>query len=204
MEDLQEIHLDVLKEIGNIGAGNALTALSKLVNEGFDMSVARVAQVEFKDISHSIGGEDQVVIGIIANITGDVDGMVMFIINKESGEFLINSLLYSEDKTFESEFNEMEYSALKEVGNILNASYLGSLATLMNKKLEPSVPYLAIDMANAVLSVPAIEFGKVSDKAIFIESLFEARNKKTSGFFILIPDKDSYNTILSSLGVKLI
>ena len=198
MQNIDE-HFDILKEIGNIGAGNAVTALSQILNKKIKMSVPNINLSDFKDVATFVGGPEKLIIGILVNVSGDINGIMMFIVRLESARILTNSM-FSSDKSG-SDFDEIELSALKEVGNILASSYLGSLASLINKKISLSVPYISIDMANAILSVPAIEFSKVADRVLFIESVFEADKQDVSGYFVLVPDMPSFNLILSSLGV---
>lgn len=95
---------------------------------------------------------------------------------------------------------EMELSALNEIGNIITGAYLNSLSSLTNMKIFPSIPYLSIDMAGAILSVPAIEFGAIGDKILLIQSQF-TDDKVLDGYFILVPDVDSYDKIMASLGM---
>lgn len=95
----------------------------------------------------------------------------------------------------------MDLSALNEIGNIIAGAYLSSLSTLTNLKIIASIPYMAIDMAGAILSVPAIEFGKVGDRALLIQTDFGGEIERVFGYFILIPELDSYETILKSIGM---
>lgn len=199
-KDLKQVHYDILKEIGNIGSGNAVTALSKIMKKKVDMDVPVVNIVDFKDISNFVGGAENIIIGILVNLSGDVNGIMMFIVNQRTARTLINNI-FNKEMGDSYEFNEIELSALKEVGNILSSSYLGSLSMLINKKIVPSVPYLSIDMANAILSVPAIEFSKIADKVLFIESIFKSNTENVSGYFVLVPDMPSFDLILKSLGV---
>jgi len=201
--NLQNIEIDTLKEIGNIGAGNAATAMSKMLGRRIILKVPAVNIVEFKDIAESLGGPEQIVIGVLIQITGDINGMMMFLVRKESGAVLIHSLMGDLAPQQDSDnFTEMELSAMNEIGNILASSYLGSLAGFIQKNVIPSVPFLSIDMANAILSVPAIEFGKTADQALLIESVFETNTDSLSGYFLLIPDVPSLQLILSALGVR--
>ena len=100
----------------------------------------------------------------------------------------------------EENFSEMEMSALKEIGNIITGSYLNALSSLTNLKIFPSIPDLCIDMAGAILSVPAIEFGIMGDKILLIETAF-TDDSELNGYFILIPDLQSYDKILGALGM---
>ncbi|MBB2182764.1 chemotaxis protein CheC [Lachnospiraceae bacterium MD1] len=192
---------DVLREIGNIGAGNATTALSQMINAKIDMKVPNVELLEFKELSDIVGGAENLVVGILFTLEGQIDGMMMFMMDVDASRHLVNLLLGNTDENTSSEFTEMELSALNEIGNIIAGAYLSSLATLTNIVITSSVPYMAIDMAGAILSVPAIEFGKIGDKALLIETEFGDEIREVNGYFILIPTINSYGKILSSLGL---
>ena len=169
LDHLSQIHYDVLKEIGNIGAGNATTALATMLNCKVDMHVPQVRLLEFKDVGSLIGGEEQIVVGVYLAVEGDITGSMMFLVELESAKRLVSKLMGG--MPIES-FGEMEMSAMQEVGNIITGSYLNSLATLTNMKIYPNTPNLAVDMAGAILSVPAIEFGMMGDKILLIETVF--------------------------------
>ncbi len=197
LNDLSDQYFDVLKEIGNIGAGNATTALSQMLNTRVDMKVPQVKLMEFKEVGTTMGGEDQIVAGIYLVVEGDITGSIMFMQKKESARVMISKLMGMEIQG--EEFSEMEKSALKEIGNIITGAYLNSLSSLTHLTIYPSVPDLCIDMAGAILSVPAIEFGTVSDRLLLIQTDF-TDDEDMSGYFILVPDEKSYGKILESLG----
>lgn len=199
MVNFNDQYYDVLKEIGNIGAGNATTALSQMLNTRVDMAVPKVRLMEFKEVGDAMGGEDQLVAGIYLAVEGDITGSIMFIQRKESARNMVSKLMGMELEG--DEFSEMELSALKEIGNIITGAYLNSLSTLTNLCIYPSVPELCIDMAAAIMSVPAIEFGTIGDRILMIQTDF-ADDADMSGYFILMPDEVSYDKILSALGVR--
>ena len=204
LDGLNDMQYDVLKELGNIGAGNATTALSKMLNIKMDMSVPNVALVPFSDISSIIGPEDQTVVGILLGIEGDIDGMMMFIFDTKSACHLVNTLMMrnvteNEDRML-SDYSEMEMSALNEIGNIVSGSYLNAISALTGMKMISTVPSMAVDMIGALLSLPAAEFGKYGDKLLLIKSQFGELDF-VNGYFLLIPELNSYDKILTSLGV---
>ena len=199
IDELNSLQIDVLKEIGNIGAGNAATALSKMISKRIDMDVPKVNILEFKNVAELVGGPETEVIGIYFKVNGDINGSIMVLIDKKSAKMLANMLMGRNEN--EDDLDEMDLSALQEVGNILSGSYLSSLSTLTNLNLTMSVPSLAIDMAGAIISVPVILFGQVGDRVMLIETdLFEGTYHVKSNFF-LIPDEDSFEILLKSLGV---
>lgn len=203
LEKLEDSQFDVLKEIGNIGAGNATTALATMLNIKVDMSVPNVALLPFDNISSFIGSEEQTVVGILLEIQGDIDGMMMFLFDMKSAHHIVNSLMMRDvhqDENGMADFSEMEMSALNEIGNIVSGSYLSALSGLTGMKMVSSVPALSIDMLGALLSVPAIEFGKYGDKLLMIQSEF-GEDDFVTGYFLLIPELESYDKILTSLGM---
>ncbi|MCR5635229.1 MAG: chemotaxis protein CheC [Lachnospiraceae bacterium] len=197
VSEMGDQYFDVLKEIGNIGAGNATTALSQMMGCKVDMAVPKVNLMEFKEVGTTMGGEDQIVAGIYLVVEGDINGSIMFMQKKESARHMVSKLMGMEITG--EDFTEMEASALKEIGNIIAGAYLNSLSTLTNLTIYPSVPELCIDMAGAILSVPAIEFGAVGDKMLLIQTDF-TDEMDLSGYFILVPDETSYSKILTALG----
>lgn len=204
LNGMDNMQYDVLREIGNIGAGNATTALSQMINARVSMNVPKVEILEFKELSDIVGGAEKIVVGILFTLSGDIDGMMMFMMDKVASMHLVNILLGNPEQTEineQSEFSEMGLSALNEIGNIISGAYLSSLSTLTNLTIISSIPYMAIDMAGAILSVPAIEFGKIGDKALLIETEFGDMDNYVNGYFILIPTLNSYSSILKSLGL---
>lgn len=188
-----EMNLDALKEVANIGTGNAATSLSSFINQKITMKVPSVKMPEFKHLADHIGGAEALISGLLINISGDIDGMIMYLMPEQSACNLANKLM-SKNKKSLTEFDELDASMLTEIGNILTSSYLTALSKLMNYQIKQSVPSLSIDMAGAILSVPAIEFGRVADNVLFIESAFNqiidenGENLDISGYFMLIPE----------------
>ena len=201
IRDIYSRNLDILSEIGNIGAGNATTALAQIIGNKVNMDVPQVRLLGFNELTEIIGGAENIVIGIMCRIEGDLTGMMMFMLEKAAAHRLIDIFMMDFDDGCEDEFSEMKLSALHELGNIIVGAYLNALAGLTGLKIIESIPHLSIDMAGAILSVPAIEFGQMGDEALLIESRFFEEDRAASGYFILIPDVPSYDTILKSLHI---
>jgi len=199
IDNLNNSMIDILKELGNIGSGNAATALATMIEKRVDMKVPQVKILEFKDVSNVLGGEETPVVGIYFEMTGELVGNIMFVLNLESAKNLTNIIFNREDDDLS--FTEMDMSALSEIGNILASSYINSLSIMTGLKLKVSVPALSIDMAGAILSVPAIQFGYIADNVLFIETQFEEGNNQVKGNLFLIPDINSFEKMLNSFGV---
>ncbi len=199
LDNVTQNYMDVLKEIGNIGAGNAMTALSQMLQCKVDMQVPQVRLLEFQEVGSMMGGEEQLMVGVYLAVEGDITGSIMFLVRTDSAKHLVDKLMMGLASEGD-ELNEMEISAMKEISNIITGAYLNSLSMLTNLKIYPSPPDLALDMAGAILSVPAIEFGIMGDKILLIQSQFYD-DVEIDGYFILIPDLESYEKILSALGM---
>ncbi len=197
LESISTQYFDVLKELGNIGAGNATTALASLLQCKVDMKVPRVRMLEFKDVGAELGGEEQEMAGAYLAVEGDITGSILFLVKKDIALHLVKKLM---GDMAGDELGEMERSAFKEISNIITGSYLNALSSLTNLCIYPSIPDLAIDMAGAILSVPAIEFGIIGDRILLIESQI-SDDIDIDGFFIMIPDMESYEKILKALGI---
>ncbi|OZV12987.1 CheY-P-specific phosphatase CheC [Tissierella sp. P1] len=200
VDNLNNFMIDVLKELGNIGAGNAATALANMISKKIDMKVPNVRIMEFRDVAEILGGEENLVIGIYFELMEDIVGNMMFALDINSAINLTN-MLYNREKEGK-ELDEMDISALSEVGNIIASSYANSLSSLTGLKMYISVPSISIDMAGAILSVPAIQYGHVSDHALMIETIFEEEQNLVAGNLFFLPDLSSFDKILLALGVK--
>jgi chemotaxis protein CheC len=203
IDDLNSSELEILKEIGNIGAGNAITSLAKMISKRVDMEVPVTRILDFREIPSILGREDDIIVGILLPIVGDLRGFIMFVLNQSSAHSLVNILLGKQEIENSEDFSDIEISALKEVGNILVSSYISALSSLTNLRIVPQVPDISIDMAGAILSVPAINYGTVGDKVLYIETQFDDGTEKVVGEFFLISDVDSYGTLLRALGVTI-
>ena len=193
LDNVNEMYIDVLREIGNIGAGNATTSLASMINEQIDMNVPKVELMEASKLSSAICPEDEIIVGIFLEVTHDITGSMMFLMRMDSAHYLVNKLM-GRDPENDAPFDEMDLSAMKEIGNII--------ASMTNLTILPSVPYIAVDMAGAILSVPAIQFGQYGNNALLIETEF-GDERMINGYFILMPEEESYAKILSSLGIQL-
>ncbi len=199
LDEVNSKYLDVLKEIGNIGAGNATTAIANMLNLRIDMQVPEVAFLPVEQLGSAIGSEEDVIVGILLGVNQDIDGTMMFLMDMPSAHHLVNRLMMRADDYAEP-FDDMDLSAIKEIGNIIAGSYLSALSGLTNLTIAPTVPFVAVDMAAAILSVPAVQFGIFGDNALMIQTQF-SDELGINGYFILMPEEESYGKILASLGV---
>lgn len=192
-------YMDVLREIGNIGAGNATTALASMLQCRIDMNVPEVKLIEVDELAESLGGSQRVMTAIFLEVEGDITGDIIFLLEQGSARFLVSKLMGME---VSGDFGEMELSCIKEISNIIAGSYLNSLSTLTNLKIYPSVPHLQMDMVETILHTPAKENGAENDQILFIQTEFKD-DIQLGGYFVMIPDTESYGKILGALGITL-
>ena len=205
---ITSMHLDILKEIGNIGAGHAATALSTLLDKKIDMKVPSVQVVSFDEMMDMAGGPDNVVVSVFLRIEGEAPGSMFFLLPLEQASMYIRSMIKDRSFSFNAPpYSELGLSAMQELGNILSGSYLSSLSDFTNLKLIPSVPALSVDMAGAIIGFGLLEISQVSDYAIVIDTALKEEEGEESesvkGHFFLLPDPDSFEIIFQSLGVSL-
>ena len=200
--DLSGQHIDVLREIGNIGAGNAATSLSMLLNENVNISIPVVRIDEYEDVIRTVGDPEDLAIAILIYYTGEIRGMVLFLLSVEEAKRMALMLVGYEEEDEDAGISEMKISAIKEIGNILGSSYLGSIGELTGLNFDISVPYTAIDMVGALMSAPMTEFGVDDSKILFVEESFSAQELKLNSHVILFADMPSLNNMLQRLGIE--
>lgn len=204
-QQIRDLHLDVLREIGNIGAAHAATSLSSLMKKKIDMHVPDVKLVSFDEMMELAGGAEKVVAGVFLRIEGEVTGSMFFILPVEQANRFIRQL--TNDTNFDFQvppFSELGISAMQELGNILSGSYLSALSDFTGLNFMPSVPSLSVDMAGSIISFGLMEISTVSDEVIVIETgIFDSTEgtEGVKGHFFLLPDPPSYRTIFQTLGV---
>lgn len=196
---LNSLQLDTLKEITNIGAGNAATALADILADRVSMSVPDLQITGIGDIAEVLGGPEKEVVCILLSVTNDMQGMLMFILEKELTHTLLSLLLNKEINSW-NQIDDMDMSMLKEIGNIIAGAYVGSLATMTDLDIRISPPEIAIDMVGAILSYPATIFGAIGDKVLFVKEDFDNGDQLISCHLLIIPLPESLRLILVRLG----
>lgn len=200
--DLNEMQMDVLREIGNIGSGNAATSLSSMLARPVGIEVPVIRILDYNQVVEALGGPEAMIIGMLLTLNGDVDGMIMFLLQQDFAHMALNALLGENLRDF-NEIDELQYSAMGEIANIMAASYVGAISAMTGLSINISVPGICIDMAGAILSVPAIYYANISDKIIFIEDKFNSNEEIADSHILMIPDVESLKKIMTNLGLEI-
>ena len=200
-DNLNDTQLDVMREIGNIGAGNACTALSGLIGTPIDMSVPRVQLLGIDSTSDYLGGDDKEVLGIRIDVKADLTGMMYHIVNKRFAERLINTFYEKKLDTIKS-IDEMDMSVISEMGNITSGAYANALATLSGYVVDIGTPTPGGYSISEILRVPIETFGEVGDKSLVVDEQFIIDSEKLTSNMILVLEKDSLHRLFDKLGVE--
>ena len=208
MDQLNAMHFDVLREIGNIGQGNAASALSQMLSQTIDISVPTVKLLDFNESVEYLGGPENVVLGMLVGLKGDINGMMLYVLQKNFANSMLNSVFGKEINEL-TELDEMDISFIQEIGNILAGSYVNAISSLTGLTIDISVPTISIDMAGAILAVPAVEFAQIGNSVLFIDDSFLFGDSRTGGDsseiksnMILVPELSSLETLFSKLGIE--
>jgi chemotaxis protein CheC len=202
VRDLKESQLDAMREVANIGAGHAATALSQMTNRTIMINVPRVKIKPLEDAGDMLGPPDQVVASILMHMMGDLTGRAMLLF-PEPAALVLCDYLFRRERGTTTAFGEMEQSSLKEAGNILASAYLNALSDFMGMMLVPSVPSLVIDLSGAVLTSAHLNFGHDREYALCVETSFrsEGSNESMAGHFLLLPDLASLQSIFDAIRI---
>ena len=203
MEDLRTlkaIQLDALREVANIGAGHAATALSQMIGETIMITVPRINVSPLEEVPPQVAEPDEPVAAVLMHMLGDLTGRTLLVFPRRTALRLAGLLLR---RPTSEEFAEMEQSAIKEAGNILSSAYMNALSDFMGMMLLPSPPSLAVDMSNAVLTTAYLQFGSDRDYVFCVESEFLMNDieERLRGYFLLLPDPASLQAILKAVRV---
>ncbi len=197
--ELNEMQLDALKEVGNIGSGNAATALSQMLNKKIDMKVPEVDILPYYEMIKRIGSEEDIVVAVLLAAFGDAPGNLLFIMNYEKAQEFSRVLLGGMEDVSE----ELYISVFQEIGNILGNSYINAMGKLTGLNLITSVPSVAVDMLTAVLSSSFMSAEQFGDNILAIDTNFidDADKLESGGNFFYIPRPNSLSKILEKLGL---
>lgn len=197
--DLNENARDILMEIGNIGTGNAVTSLSQMLSRQIDMERPVVKILEFNEVPELLGGTEEIRVGVLLEINGDINGMFMFLISESFLRVMLEGLLGMAVDDIH-ELDALSLSAVGEIGNIMCCSYINALTRLMDIKVHVSVPDTCVDMIGAILSVPMIHFASISDELLLIEDRYHFGDTAVVSHVLFLPEMDSLEQIFRALG----
>lgn len=197
-QKIDSMRLDVLKELANIGIGNAVSSLSQLLSgEKIDMDVPMATLVPLQEVPETIAAEETAMVGIYLKADGDAHLTILFLLSVDSASNLISSLVPGSA----GEFDEMGISVLMEVGNILTASYLNAISMMTNLQLLPTPPEVAVDMAGAIFSTVLAESSVIEDDIVLLKTSLNTSQTEIEGSILIVPDASSTEKILKILGI---
>lgn len=204
MEDvttLTKIQLDALREVGNIGSGNAASALAQFLNRKIDMAVPSASILDFKEIPELLGGAGTRVMGIFLKVLGEISGRFLLLIPESTSIKLLQTLIPGCEITDPLKMSELESSCMREVGNILAGAFLNALSALTQTPMLNSLPSMTFDMAGAMIDSIVADMTAVSDKVLMIETSFIESEEDLRIHIFLLPEPKSLNILLQKIGV---
>ena len=200
-EDMNALELDVIKEIGSIGTGNAATALSQVLKKTTKMSLPAVYVLGYNEAIEMVGSPEEIVAAVLVKMSGEINGIMLFILKIDFINAVLDSVL-SKDIDDYMDLTELEKSALEEIGNIIISSYVNAMSGLTGVSIKLSIPSIAINMLGGILSVPMVEFGYETDKLMMINGKFIVDDKVLDSNMLMMPDIQSLNYLMQKLGVN--
>lgn len=196
---LDELSRDFLKELGNIGTGNAVTALSQMLMEPVDIEVPGLRIMKYQDCCSLLRSAEELMTGIMVGVTGDLKGVFLFLLDETFTKAVLDNVLGEEERNLLS-LNEMERSLICEMGNIMCGSYICALSAVLDLKMDVTVPALSIDMGLALLSAPVAHYLEVSEDILVIDNIFRLGGKAFTGRILFLPEPEALEKMLQRLG----
>lgn len=199
--NLTKTQLDALREIGNIGSGNAASALAQFLNRKIDMAVPSASIMDFNAIPGLIGGPQKTVMGIFLKVMGEVSGRFLLLIPEKTALRLLHTLIPGCEIDSPLKMGELESSCMREVGNILAGAFLNALSVITQTPMLNSLPSMTFDMAGALIDSIVADMTSVSDKVLMIETSFIESEEDLRIHIFLLPDPASLQLLLQKIGV---
>lgn len=199
-DEMGELGIDMLREIGSIGGGNAATALSSMLNAKVNMSLPEVKVLGFNAALNLVGHPEDVVAAIFVELSGELEGVILFILTKDFADEIVQRML-NKTSVDMMELDELDTSVLTEIGNIVISSYITAMSSLCNVEVDLSVPQFTVNMLGGILSVPIAVMGQHSDRIMMIKGKFRIDGKAMNSDMLLLPDVKSLNILMTKLGV---
>ena len=199
-DQLSSLELDILKEIGSIGTGNAATSLSALIGKPVRIQMPEVRIMGYNEAIEWIGGPEEITAGVLVGMSGQISGIMLSVQQLEFVNLVLDSMLGQSVGDY-MELQELEHSALTEVGNIMISTFINALSGLAGIDIELTVPAFTVDMQGAIMAVPMAEYGGQSDYIMTIGGDFVCNGKEIPCRLLLSPDIRSLNFLLRKLGV---
>ena len=199
-EDMNLQELDVMKEISSIGTSHAATSLSKLLQKEIRISIPEVSILGYEETVERMGQMEELVAATLVQMSNEVNGLMLFVFEKDMMNAVLEKLIGKCYDSFE-EIDELAYSALEEVGNIIICSYVNAFTQLVGVEIDLSVPSSTVNMLGGILTVPIAEYGYETDKLMYINAEFIMDGVRLSDGLLMLPDIESLNSILEKLGV---
>lgn len=199
-EDMNLLELDVMREISSIGTSHAATSLSKLLQKEVRITIPEVNILGYEETVNRIGQIEELVAATLVRMSNQISGMMLFIFKMDLANAILGKLIGRQYTSFE-EMDEMDYSALEEIGNIIICSYVNAFTQLVGVDIDLSVPSSTVNMLGGILTVPMTENNFETDKLMYINAEFIMDGQTLSDGLLMLPDIESLNRILEKLGI---
>lgn len=195
--------MDFLKEMLNIGSGNAVTALSQMLHCDVDIKLPHIHIVTAREAASIIGDPSMPFACVKMGMVGDIRGEIFFIVSeleKEKFVRLVEKTTYGVEQK-----GHADLSVLEEVGNILAGVYLTAIHDFCRLNIFHTVPALKTDMLQSVLDELLIDMEKQEDRFLVVRHELAVTQKDAAAnitaflFLILIPSAASIGVLLDSI-----
>lgn len=193
--EFSDEQVDYLREMMNIGSGNAARALSELLKTSVDSHVPKIGLHPLLEVTRLIGDPTDLVVGIRLKLLGDVMGYMFFMV--AGGQRQPFTALAQQAMPAAAAGGGVP--AMLEVARIIAGSFLNALRHFCGLSITQSTPHLAIDMLQAVMDEAIASVGDRMAQAIVIRNELSAVEKHVSIYLLIVPDRASAGKMVASI-----
>ena len=189
---------DILKELGNIGSGNAVTALSQMLGERLELCMPQCSIVQESGLGGLIKDKNSMYVGVVLNVSGDLQSMIALLLNKEFASMVLERLVGDKDVDVQ-QLDEMQKSAICEIGNIMCNSYYTAMSSMLGRTMNVSVPYMLVDTGERILQIFTEKYMQKDEEMIFVKNTFFYNNQELESHILLHPSSVAVAEMLEKL-----
>ena len=190
--------LATLYQLFTCATKNASEAMHRWTSGGVSLSLDRVVEIPVEEIAREFDIANEYMTMVVFTLTGEYGGVFILMFDEENGRHLAASLTQSKVNA-ESEWTELEKSALSETGNILSGAYFNEISRFTDVDLVPSAPFFMQDFGASVLQQAIIPHVLEADKILICNTRFEKREHEVRWNVLFVPEAKLRDRMVASL-----
>ncbi|MDG6223412.1 MAG: chemotaxis protein CheC [Candidatus Bathyarchaeota archaeon] len=179
-----QLNCDILLELGNIGSGNATTALADILNERIVVEVPRLHVSPPHLVPRLFGSRDNMMTVIYMQLRGEADCDILLVLEMEEAKRIAAMMAMTTPEELDE---DTENSAVAELGNIMIGGFLSAIADFTGVEMVPRPPSLVRGPFECVLDSFLVKQALLTEAALVFDACFRRSTSEVGGSLVVFP-----------------